>query len=234
MAVTWGSTFKENPAGSDSPSEGDDKIRQTREAIQERVTNEHYTVDDTESDGSVSKDWLHKKGSARPFYQASAPTALANGTALTANTEASNGRLWIDSDNDKLYVYDAAADNWNKVDKPQVTRITIQGPLATGTDILPPIVAPTGITITGIYARVKIAPTGAGIRLGFNKNGSDDILGTATYVEIAAGAYSGNETSDFDGSNAVLAAGDYLTVDIDQVGSTVKGSDLSISIVGSL
>ena len=68
---------------------------------------------------------------------------------------------------------------------------------------------------------VKTAPTGAALNIAVKKNGSS--VGTGT---IADGASSGTSQSL---STASFASGDYITVDITQVGSTVAGEDLYIN-----
>jgi len=100
MAVTWDAAYKEKPPGTQSPELGDNRIRETRESIQERMTNAHYTVDDSQSTGSSATDWWHKMGSAKIWYQAAVPTVrvLGSSTGLSTSTSDDNGRLWFDSD----------------------------------------------------------------------------------------------------------------------------------------
>lgn len=84
----WPSTFTNNPPNTQSPSLGDDAIRDTRMAVEERAVNEHSTHEDGTT-GTALKDWLHKPGSARVFvgdYSAdwsTAPTTFLDGTAFT-------------------------------------------------------------------------------------------------------------------------------------------------------
>jgi len=100
MAVTWDAVYKEKPPGTQSPTLGDNRMRETRESIQERMTNAHYTVDDSQSTGSSATDWWHKMGSAKIWYQAAVPTVrvLGSSTGLSTSTSDDNGRLWFDSD----------------------------------------------------------------------------------------------------------------------------------------
>jgi hypothetical protein len=81
-------------------------------------------------------------------------------------------------------------------------------------------------TIIQVRARLQTAPTGADVILDINKNGTSMYL-TATNPTIAAGANdSGNAVPDA----TTMAAGDYLSVDIDQIGSTIAGSNLVVVI----
>jgi len=68
---------------------------------------------------------------------------------------------------------------------------------------------------------VKTAPAGAALNVQINKNGSS--IGTGT---IADGATSGTGQAL---SPTSFSAGDYLTVDITQIGSSTAGEDLYIN-----
>lgn len=82
-------------------------------------------------------------------------------------------------------------------------------------------------TISTVRAAVGTAPTGTSLIVDVNKNGTT-IYGTqANRPTIAVSA---NTATGGTASVTSLAAGDYLTVDIDQVGSTVAGSDLTVII----
>jgi len=225
--ASWTTTFEATPAGSASPSDGDDRIRELKSAIEERMNNEHTTHNDAYSDGTVAKDWLHKSGSASAYYQSSAPTTYPDGsTALDSNA---TGRLWVDEDDNVMYIYDGSSFVTTRASAAQII-LTVQGPLSTGTDLILHIPFSFSGTITNVYARVRTAPDGSALRVDINKNGGDNsIFGTNDYVEIADGANAGNK-SDMDATNSVLAAGDYLTLDIDQVGSSTAGSDLALSL----
>lgn len=81
--------------------------------------------------------------------------------------------------------------------------------------------------ITGIVAAVAFPPTGSAVILDINKNGTTIFTTQANRPNIAVGANSDlNSAPDID----TLSVGDYLTVDIDQVGSSFAGSDLTVQI----
>ena len=83
--------------------------------------------------------------------------------------------------------------------------------------------APRALTIQSMSAYVQTAPAGNSLNLRVNKNGSS--IATPT---ISVGATSGSLT----GLTTTMNAGDYLTVDITQVGSAgSEGSNLSLVIV---
>jgi hypothetical protein len=82
------------------------------------------------------------------------------------------------------------------------------------------------VEIVAISAMVDTAPTGASVIVDVNLLGTS-IFPTSTKPTIAASGFdSGLVVPD----TTFVAADEYLTVDVDQVGSTVAGSDLSVLI----
>lgn len=222
IVYTWDSAFRDVPAGSSDPRQGDDAIRAFKLAIEERIAREHiglYT--DTNANHG-----MHRKGSAIAYYQSAAPTTQPDGTALDATLD--QGRLWVDSDTGFLFYWSGTA---FVSATPAYFRCSIQGVLSTGTAVVPPIHIPRAMTITKVSIRVATAPTGATLIVDLNKNGSNSIFTGVTRPTIAASGVTNSVTS-FHATYSVLAVDDYLTVDIDQVGSTVAGADLSITIEG--
>lgn len=98
--VTWNSNFEDNPSGDDSPSYGDDEIRLLKSAFRERFEKGHMM---NLASGTVASDGWHKSGSAKLYYQASAPTTRPDGT--TALTADDNGRRWVRSTDKREYTY---------------------------------------------------------------------------------------------------------------------------------
>jgi hypothetical protein len=78
-----------------------------------------------------------------------------------------------------------------------------------------------------VRAAVNTAPTGAALIVDVNKNGTTIYTDQSKRPSVAAGTNSatGNEPAV-----TAFAAGDYLTVDVDQVGSTATGSDLTVTV----
>lgn len=223
--ATWDDAgYNNEPRDTSSPKAGDDAIRSTRKEVYERAGNEHTNDGDSESDGGRLKDWNHKQGSAKVFYQSSAPTLRPNGSTSLDDDDA--GRLWIDTDTDQLYVWVDAATGFQGLLR-HIARVSLQGILIEDTNVVPPIIFPRACTIIKVSARVGTAPTGAALQIDLNKNGANSIFDSAFSIAAAASTQS---TETFDASYEDLDADDYLTLDIDQVGSTVAGSDLSITI----
>ena len=83
------------------------------------------------------------------------------------------------------------------------------------------------LTLVNAIASVGTAPTGSSVIVDVNKNGTTIFTTQANRPTIAiAGKSSGKKTPDV----TTLADGDSLTIDIDQIGSTIAGSDLTVSI----
>lgn len=102
------------------------------------------------------------------------------------------------------------------------------GSLTTGTGTFR-IYNDTGVTwtIAAVRASVGTAPTGSTLVVDVNVNGTTIY---ATQSNRPAIAISGNTATGGTPSTATIANGQYFTVDIDQVGSTIAGSDLTVQI----
>lgn len=86
---------------------------------------------------------------------------------------------------------------------------------------------PVAATILGVVAAVNTAPTGAAILCDVNKNGTTIFTTQGNRPSIAAAGFaSATATPDV----TAFAAGDYMTVDIDQVGSTAPGTNLTVTV----
>jgi hypothetical protein len=123
----------------------------------------------------------------------------------------------------------AAANHTHVKDRGQVI-FTVKGAVAVAAGDLE-IPNSTGRTLTlhGVYLRCKTAPTGADLIVNIKKNGTA-ITTSPNRAKIAAGANTGSSTTL---STTTWADGEYLSADIDQVGSTVAGSNLVIIVVYS-
>lgn len=87
-----------------------------------------------------------------------------------------------------------------------------------------------GLTISKVHIAVDTAPTGSAIIVDVNENGTTIFTTQANRPQIAISANTG-ESSAID--DPYWADGNYLTVDIDQIGSTIAGADLTITIIAS-
>jgi hypothetical protein len=94
--------------------------------------------------------------------------------------------------------------------------------VAVGTARFP---VPFACTIVDVRTAVGTAPTGAALLVDVNKNGTTIFTTQGNRPSIAIG---GTSSSAAVPDVTALAAGDLLTVDVDQIGSTIAGSDLTV------
>lgn len=83
-----------------------------------------------------------------------------------------------------------------------------------------------GFTVETIRAAVGTAPAGAALVVDVNKNGTTLFTAQGNRPQITPG----NNTATGSPEVIDLAAGDYLTVDVDQVGSGTTGADLTVTV----
>ena len=88
---------------------------------------------------------------------------------------------------------------------------------------------PFSIDIVDVRAAVGTAPTGASILVDVNRNGTSIFTSQGNRPTIAASS-NFDVSGTPDGTTGLTGDADYVTVDIDQVGSTVEGSDLTVMI----
>jgi len=100
----WNNTFEANPKGTDTPAEGDDRIRELKAATRERIEHEHTM---NLGSGVVGEDGWHRAGSAKVYVGANAPTHRPNGSAVLDAQD--DGRLWLSSVDFSLRAYRHAA-----------------------------------------------------------------------------------------------------------------------------
>lgn len=98
--MAWNHIYDVNtPAGSDDPKEGDDRIREVKAALQERLAQDHY-FPKTGSQVSDTAAGEHKKVTLRV---GSAPSAVANKGIVYAKDVDSKAELfYIDEDGDEV------------------------------------------------------------------------------------------------------------------------------------
>lgn len=83
-------------------------------------------------------------------------------------------------------------------------------------------------TVINVVTGAGTAPTGASLILDLNKNGTTMFTTQGNRPTIAASGF-------LDASSVPdvtsIAANDYLTVDVDQIGSTIAGADAVLTVV---
>ena len=85
------------------------------------------------------------------------------------------------------------------------------------------------ISISNVFTAVNTAPSGLALIVDINKDGTSIFTDQSKRPLIVSGAFT--DTSDAPDTQA-WASDSYLTMDVDQVGSTVAGSDLTVHVVG--
>jgi hypothetical protein len=86
---------------------------------------------------------------------------------------------------------------------------------------------PTAITIVDVTATCDTAPAGANAIFNVHKNGTTIFTTQANRPTVAAGSQDGSAATP---NVTTVAAGDVLTVDIDQIGSSTAGADATVII----
>jgi hypothetical protein len=84
------------------------------------------------------------------------------------------------------------------------------------------------LTIMAVRATVGTGPTGASLIVDVNKNGATIFTTQGNRPTIGVSTNSSGKVTNM--NVTTLEDGAYLTVDVDQVGSTVAGSDLVVTI----
>ncbi len=147
----------------------------------------------------------------------------------SANPVLAEGELGYDTDQNKFKIGDGTT-NWNSLVfatgpagayglNPVFSR---QGTLTTQTGTQRLYVERSG-TLAVVRATVGTPSTGSAVVVDVNKNGTTVL---SAPISVAAGAYTQTGTI----SNASVSAGDYFTVDIDSVGSTTPGTNLTVTL----
>lgn len=84
-------------------------------------------------------------------------------------------------------------------------------------------------TFSSVRASVGTAPTGSSVKVDVLLNGTSIWATTPSNApEIAVSTFTSGAVNVFD--TLSIAAGDYLTIDVTQIGSTLPGEDLTVSI----
>lgn len=85
-------------------------------------------------------------------------------------------------------------------------------------------------TLVKVFISVNTPPTGSALIVDVHKNGTTIFTTQANRPQIAVDQYTGQSTTI---DVTAWAPGDYLTVEVDQVGSTTPGADLTVHVACS-
>lgn len=109
---------------------------------------------------------------------------------------------------------------------PSILTFEQPGYLSTGTGI-GRILFPLSVDILSVTTACYATPTGSSIIVDINKNGTTLFTTQGNRPTIAIGA---NASTPMIPAITRVGGGEYITCDIDQVGSTLPGSDLSVIV----
>lgn len=143
----------------------------------------------------------------------------------------SSGYGWLFEKTDgDLYFMNDAGEVQGPLGKKYFT-LTVSGDLSVDPGLLR-LYNLTGkaLVIEKVHLAVNTAPTGATILVDINENGTTIFTTQGNRPSVAISAFTGESTTIDDPS---WADGNYLQADIDQIGSTIAGADLTITIVAS-
>lgn len=90
---------------------------------------------------------------------------------------------------------------------------------------------PYAMTLTDIRASVTTAPTGSTISIGVNQSGTT-ILSTDLSIDISEKTSTTAAVPPVISTSALIDDGE-ITIDIDQIGSTVAGTGLKVTLIGT-
>lgn len=153
------------------------------------------------------------------------PLNLLSATADPSTPTLRAGDLYYNSTTGKVRAYSGSA--WADVDPAvEVYTFAVTGAL-TATTGKSRIYLEGNYSVETIRASVNTAPTGATILVDVNKNGTTIYTTQSARPTIAISGFTATGNSP---AITTFVAGDYIQVDVDQIGSTVAGSDLTVTI----
>ena len=230
--VSWDASFETVPDGAASPGLGDDAIRELKENTRYRLVKEHVMVFST-----AAADGWHKQGSGRAYYTTATPTLLPDGTTtLASDALKAAGRLWVHSTSKSLQVYSSGG--FVGILR-ELTRISVQGTLAIGVNVVPPLCFPRTVSIARIIARVGTVPGTAGNpvyidimkRANTGAASASIFTSAANRLTLSNGAYySIRTTGQMSATKLSITPASWLQIDLDAVGGSTKGANLAVEI----
>ena len=108
VALCFGAFDKDKPASSTSLRNSNPEILVNWSALEDAIDREHSFS----TGGTATAQGEHTQGSAKAFSQASAPATQVDGGAF-ASTDL--GSIWIDTDDNAVYILTATAPTWTPV-----------------------------------------------------------------------------------------------------------------------
>lgn len=167
---------------------------------------------DSRITGAIPASTGTTKGDLLAFTASAAVARLAvgaNGDRLRANSAATPGVEWANDRQTQSWAFSGTA---------VVTTGKARWYNRTGRTL----------TVVGCWAAANTAPTGAALVVDVNKNGTTIFTTQGNRPSVAI---SGNGGTMATPDITSVADGDYLTVDVDVIGSTIAGADVTVGVV---
>lgn len=190
-------------------------------------TMEFWSGTDTGQGGASQKtSYFNEKGEFRVICAASNSTGIrfkgqpSQSVNVMEHTDTSNNAIaWMGPDG-----------SWRAPNMDFGPAWSINGTVATGVGTKR-WYNDTGqtLTIRSVRVTADTAPTGSAITIDVNKNGTTIFTTQANRPTIAATGHTSGKVTNMDVTT--LADGDYVTFDVDAVGSTIAGSNLTVHVV---
>jgi hypothetical protein len=158
-----------------------------------------------------------------------ASTGTAKGDLLAFTASATVARLAVGANGDRLRANSAATPGveWANDRQTQSWAFSGTAVVTTGKARWYNRTGRT-LTVVGCWAAANTAPTGAALVCDVNKNGTTIFTTQGNRPSVAI---SGNGGTMATPDVTSVADGDYLTVDVDVIGSTVAGADVTVGVV---
>lgn len=158
-----------------------------------------------------------------------ASTGTAKGDLLAFTASATVARLAVGANGDRLRANSAATPGveWANDRQTQSWAFSGTAVVTTGKARWYNRTGRT-LTVVGCWAAANTAPTGAALVCDVNKNGTTIFTTQGNRPSVAI---SGNGGTMATPDVTSVSDGDYLTVDVDVIGSTVAGADVTVGVV---
>lgn len=156
---------------------------------------------------------------------------VRRGTAAewtSANPILSDGEMGFEKDTKKIKFGDGVA-AWSSLGYAVAQggiSYYLAGDITTGQNKVA-FICPTALKIIKVIARVTTAPTGAALIVDIHKNGSTIFT---TQDNRPAIGISETSVTSVEPDITALAEGDFVSLDVDQIGSTVAGANLAVLV----
>lgn len=229
VTITWNAAFEASPPDSESKQFGATRIRDTRQATRERAEAGGHSWDSATGTDGRHACGIETDGGANTltFYKNDLSTAALTIDEDGGTIDAGAGMVFTDNAGNSIGVRRRAV-AW-----------TIPGTLATGRDEVPAIPAKflasgESGTLVDLSLGVLTAPTGAAVEVSLLKATSNPTSFsevTNARPTIPAGDFDSDAGTATTWLSASFTDDDWFVPNVEQIGSTVAGADLTVMLI---